>query len=315
MLREIKEQKAAYFGSPPRLFFVRLICVAPVLPPSEITRETPVVAISAPGVVAMAQVTSIRKNLWADKFLPDPPAIVAGELAQGVVVFGRGEKCNANVDEVFIFVCLPAECAGLAGDERDKRLVKWVFDLVTGEGLELQRQGSLREQELRAKHPARIEAHEAESVDHYKNHAAVGLDLLACDYPHLAEVAKQMDTSQVEGVPEPLKLKRLKALLLDHKRHSGKNPTVAPSEAQALLGDDAFLRDLIAAGNSKGGTSALKWQIWQRWMIGDYYQMQPTQFEEAFARDWTKGRVLNSGKTLTKTANRMGLKSALKKGP
>jgi hypothetical protein len=81
------------------------------------------------------------------------------------------------------------------------------------------------------------------------------------------------------------------------------------------LADDEFIRSLNEAINRpRSPVSVVKWQIFNGWIVKNYYRMSDDALQQAFNKDWNYKANRHKGNTLAKCARGMGLRFALKRG-
>jgi hypothetical protein len=234
----------------------------------------------------------------------------------------EGETKLTDLKERFYFPGLPLEVASLKSEMAQ---LEWLADCV-GDLLQRERQqiralAEARQNEQVQKFPPCNPAKDygQPNFDHYANQREVLLKLLRKKWHRLTNATVELKNAKTEQEKSDRQTKIWLAYIADYKSLFRKLPDINEKDFAELRNNDKwhdhYIRLMSDAINNIPQGDKRDWQLAIGWIGKNYYRMNESELETAFARDWNYKSCLYKGNTLAKRAHRLGLVSYLTPGP
>jgi hypothetical protein len=242
----------------------------------------------------------------------DPPKIIDDcPFIYRVIVF-EGETEPTDPVEDFYF----AEIA--PGLKSEQETTNWLTTFVRKFREDEVRESQLKSADMERKRleatPARL-PFEEKTIDHHQNWREVGTKLLSKEWLCFFKANDKLLAAKADSEIAKLRVEVWKAYIVDHKALFGMLPNLSESDKAELLADDEFIRSLNEAlSRPKSPVGVVTWQIFNGWIVKNYYRMNDAALQKAFNKDWNYKTNQHKGNTLAKRARGIGLLFALKRG-
>jgi len=265
-------------------------------------------------VVGVVHKTEFRKiNVQALKIKKlDPPKIIddCAFIYRVTVYEGDGEPTEPVQDFYFAEI----NPASKTEKEINDWLLKSVRDFYEYEVRESQQKSAEIEKKKFEAAPARL-PFEEKQIDHYKNWQEVGTRLLRKEWVSFFNANDKLLAAKTDAEKAQLRIEVWKAYIVDHKALFGTLPNLSETDKAELLADDKFIVSLNSAiKRPKSPVGNITKQLFNSWLIKNYYRMNDAALQKAFNKDWSYRDGQHKGNTLAKHARSIGLLFALKRG-
>lgn len=242
----------------------------------------------------------------------DPPKIIDDRVFVYRVTLYEGDVEPTEPVQDFYFAEINP--ASKTEKEINDWLVKTVRDFYEYEIRESQQKSAEIEKKKIEMTPARL-PFEEKGIDHYKNWQEVGAKLLRKEWVSFFQANDKLLAARTDSEKVQLRIDVWKAYIVDHKALFETLPNLSENDKAELLADDEFIRSLNAAMNRpKSPVGIVTKQLFNSWLIKNYYRMNDAALQKAFNADWNYKANQHKGNTLAKHARSIGLLFALKRG-
>jgi len=314
--RIISYKTVARFADTNKIEYIRYKLKQPSPSSKTLSKADHFGVASFPGfcVVAVIPDSGVKNKFhWGIKVKKfNPLRMIDGEPMLYRVDLFSGETKPTDREEIFFFATVAKELK--TKQQKADWLAEKIRDLHERENLENRKKGADLERNRLEKIPTRL-PFEAQTIDHYENWRQVGTGLLRKEWPCFFEANDKLLAAKDGPEIARLRIEVWKAYIIDHKAIHGTLPKLSESDQAELLADNEFIRLLNEAINRpKTPVAVVTWRIFCGWLEKNYYRMNESQLETAFASDWNCKPAQHKGNTLAKHARDIGLLFALKRG-